>query len=442
MPESLTRSDCAALDAADPLRELRALFTLPHGINYLDGNSLGVMPAAAPARAAAVVQQEWGEGLIRSWNTAGWITLPQRVGDKIARLIGARPGEVVAADSTSVNLYKVLAAAIDIAKRRPDAAGRRVILSERSNFPTDLYIAQSLARQHGFELELASGEQIAARLDERVAVLMLTQVNYRTGAIHDMAALSAQAHRVGALALWDLAHSAGAIPVDLRGGDADFVDWEASESADFAVGCGYKYLNGGPGAPAFVWVHPRHVAQFEQPLSGWMGHASPFTFDTGYRPAEGVSRYLCGTPSVVGLSVLECGVDTLLAAEPLGGMAAIRHKSLALSELFMAQVAARCEGLGLRSVSPADPARRGSQVSLACEGASGYAVMQALIERGVIGDFRAGDGTPAEPDLLRFGFTPLYTRFVDVFDAVTALTEILGQGTWREARFNQKAAVT
>ncbi|MFO1338689.1 MAG: kynureninase [Burkholderiaceae bacterium] len=429
MPEALTRTDCAALDAADPLRALRALFTLPPGVNYLDGNSLGVMPAAAPARAAAVVQQEWGEGLIRSWNSAGWITLPQRVGDKIARLIGARPGEVVAADSTSVNLYKVLAAAVEIAKAaRP---GRRVILSERSNFPTDLYIAQSLARQHGFELELASGEQIAERLDERVAVLMLTQVNYRSGAIHDMAALTAQAHRAGALALWDLAHSAGAIPVDLHGADADF-----------AVGCGYKYLNGGPGAPAFVWVHPRHVARFEQPLSGWMGHASPFTFDTGYRPAEGVSRYLCGTPSVVGLSVLECGVDTLLAAEPLGGMAAIRRKSLALSELFLAQVAARGAGLGLRSVSPADPARRGSQVSLACEGASGYAVMQALIERGVIGDFRAGDGTPAEPDLLRFGFTPLYTRFVDVFDAVTALADILGQGIWREARFNQKAAVT
>jgi kynureninase len=440
----LSRADCAALDAADPLRELRALFTIPEGVNYLDGNSLGVMPAAAPARAAQVVQQEWGEGLIRSWNSAGWITLPQRVGDKIGRLVGARPGELVVADSTSVNLFKALSAAIAIA--REDRPGRRVILSERSNFPTDLYIAQSLARQHGFELELAASDQIAARLDDRVAVLMLTQVNYRTGAVHDMAALTAQAHRVGALALWDLAHSAGAIPVDLNGADADL-----------AVGCGYKYLNGGPGAPAFVWVHPRHAGRFWQPLSGWMGHASPFTFDTAYRPAEGVSRYLCGTPSVIGLSVLECGVDTVLAAEPLGGMAALREKSLALTDLFLAQVEARCAGHGLRSVTPADRQRRGSQVSLACPGVSGYAVMQALIERGVIGDFRAGDGAgvdPAlpgepnpgplvhEPDLLRFGFTPLYTRFVDVFDAVTVLAEILATEQWRQARFNQKAAVT
>jgi kynureninase len=411
------------------LRELRALFTIPEGVNYLDGNSLGVMPAAAPARAAQVVQQEWGEGLIRSWNTAGWITLPQRVGDKIGRLVGAKPGELVVADSTSVNLFKVLSAAIAIAKE--DKPGRKVILSERSNFPTDLYIAQSVAKQHGFELELATGEQIAARLNERVAVLMLTQVNYRTGAVHDMAALTAQAHRVGALALWDLCHSAGAIPVDLNGVDADF-----------AVGCGYKYLNGGPGAPAFAWVHPRHANRFWQPLSGWMGHASPFTFDTDYRPAEGVSRYLCGTPSVIGLSVLECGVDTLLAAEPIGGMAALREKSLALTDLFLAQVDTRCAGHGLRSVTPADRRLRGSQVSLACPAVSGYAVMQALIERGVIGDFRAGDGSDAEPDLLRFGFTPLYTRYVDVFDAVTALAEILSTEQWREARFNQKAAVT
>jgi len=429
MTEALTRPDCAALDAADPLRSLRALFTLPDGVNYLDGNSLGVLPAAVPARAAQVVQQEWGEGLIRSWNTAGWITLPQRVGDKIGRLVGAKPGELVTADSTSINLYKVLSAAIEIAKQ--DHPGRKVILSERSNFPTDLYIAQSLARQHGFELELATGDQIAARLDERVAVLMLTQVNYRTGAIHDMVALTAQAHAKGALALWDLCHSAGALPVDLNGANADF-----------AIGCGYKYLNGGPGAPAFVWAHPRHASRFWQPLSGWMGHASPFTFDTDYRPAEGVSRYLCGTPSVIGLSVLECGVDTLLAAEPMGGMAALREKSLALTDLFLAQVEVRCAGHGLRSVTPADRQRRGSQVSLACPGVSGYAVMQALIERGVIGDFRAGDGSDAEPDLLRFGFTPLYTRYVDVHDAVTALAEILSGGEWREARFNQKAAVT
>lgn len=426
----LTRDDCAALDAADPLAPLRDQFTVPPGVNYLDGNSLGVMPAAAPARALAVVQQEWGEGLIRSWNTAGWITLPQRVGDKIARLVGAAPGEVVVADSTSVNLFKVLSAALTLARRQDP--GRRVILSERSNFPTDLYIAQSLAAQHGAELELVAGDQIAARLDERVAVLMLTQVNYRTGAVHDMAALTARAHAVGALTVWDLAHSAGAIPVDLNGADADF-----------AIGCGYKYLNGGPGAPAFVWAHARHAAHVEQPLSGWMGHASPFTFDTAYRPAAGMSRYLCGTPSVIGMSVLECGVDTLLAAEPLGGMAALRAKSLALTDLFLAQVAARCAAHGLRSVTPAGHAHRGSQVSLACpEALDGYAVMQALIEQGVIGDFRAGDGTAAEPHLLRFGFTPLYTRFVDVHDAVTVLAGVLDTAAWRAPRFQHKAAVT
>ena len=428
MTTPLTRADCAALDAADPLAPLRHQFALPEGVIYLDGNSLGVLPKATPARVAEVVQQEWGVGLIRSWNTAGWIDLPARIGDKIARLVGAGPGELVAADSTSINLFKVLSAAIAIA--REDHPGRRVILSERSNFPTDLYIAQSLARQHGMELVLAASDEIAARITNDVAVLMITQVNYRTGLLHDMVALTAKAHAVGALAVWDLAHSAGAVPVDLTGADADF-----------AVGCGYKYLNGGPGSPAFVWANPRHASRFWQPLSGWMGHAAPFRFDTDYRPAEGISRYLCGTPSAVAMSALECGVDTLLAAESLGGMPALRAKSLALSGLFLAQVQERCAAHGLPSVSPAEAWRRGSQVSLACPG-SGYAVMQALIARGVIGDFRAGDGSPQEPDLLRFGFTPLYTRFVDVFDAVTALSAVMDSGEWQEARFNQKAAVT
>ena len=424
----LTRTDCLALDAADPLAPLRAQFTLPEGVIYLDGNSLGVLPESTPARVAEVVQQEWGQGLIRSWNSAGWITLPQRVGDKIARLVGAAPGELVVADSTSVNLFKVLSAALRIAQA--DAPQRRVIVSERSNFPTDLYIAQSLAAQHGMTLELLAAEDIPARLRDDVAVLMLTQVNYRSGRLWDMAALTTQAHAAGVLALWDLAHSAGAVPVDLNGAQADF-----------AIGCGYKYLNGGPGAPAFVWAHPRHADRFWQPLSGWMGHASPFTFDTQYQPAPGVARYLCGTPSVIGMSALECGVDTLLAAEPLGGMAALRAKSLQLSRLFMQQVAQRCVAHDLPLATPEADAQRGSQVSLA-RSEGGYAVMAALIARGVIGDFRAGDGSAAEPDLLRFGFTPLYTRFVDVFDAVTALAEVLDSGEWREARFNQKAAVT
>ncbi len=329
-----TRDDALALDAADPLAPLREQFALPPGVIYLDGNSLGPLPKAAAARVQQVVHDEWGRDLIRSWNTAGWITLPQRVGDKIARLVGAGPGELVVADSTSVNLFKVLSVALEMA--RAAAPARRVILSERSNFPTDLYIAESLAREQGCELVLAEADELPARLGADVAVLMLTHVNYRTGRLHDMAALTRAAHDAGALAIWDLAHSAGAVPVDLRGA-----------GADFAIGCGYKYLNGGPGAPAFVWVHPRHTERDRQPLSGWMGHAAPFAFTTGYQPAAGIARYLCGTPPVLSLAALECGVDTVLAAEPLGGMAALRAKSLALTRAFAALAETRCAGHGL-----------------------------------------------------------------------------------------------
>jgi kynureninase len=428
LPPTLTRADCLALDAADPLGALREQFDLPADLIYLDGNSLGVMPKAAPGRVDAVVRQEWGQGLIRSWNSAGWIDLPQRLGNKIARLVGAGPDELLVADATSLNLYKVLSAAISITQA--DAPERKVILSERSNFPTDLYIAQSLAAQHGMTLELIDIDDLATRLRDGVAVLMLTQVNYRTGRLLDMNAITAAAHAAGVVAIWDLAHSAGAVPVDLT-----------AANADFAVGCGYKYLNGGPGAPAFVWAHPRHADRFWQPLSGWLGHAAPFQFDTAYRPAPGIARYLCGTPPVISLAALECGLDTVLAAEPLGGMPALRRKSLALSQLFLDQVQHRLVGHSLPSVTPADASQRGSQVSLACV-QGGYAVMQALIARGVIGDFRAGDGTSEQPDLLRFGFTPLYTRFVDVHDAVSALVEIMDSGQWREARFNQQAAVT
>ena len=415
----MTRDDALALDAADPLAPRRDQFALPDGVIYLDGNSLGVLPKATAARVQQVVTQEWGRDLIRSWNTAGWITLPQRVGDKIARLVGARAGELVVADSTSVNLFKVLSAALSIAQE--ESAQRRVILSERSNFPTDLYIAEAMARERGFELVLADADEIPARLDHRVAVLMLTHVNYRSGRMHDMAALTHAAHEAGALALWDLAHSAGAVPVDLH-----------AARADFAVGCGYKYLNGGPGAPAFVWVHPDHADRFWQPLAGWMGHASPFEFTPGYRPAAGISRYLAGTPPVLSLAALECGVDTVLAAEAHGGMAALRAKSLALTRLFAELVEARCPQLA--RVSPRDDALRGSQVCFA-HPEIGYPVMQALIARGVIGDFRA-------PDILRFGFTPLYLRFVDVFDAAGHLQQVLASGEWRRPEFNQRAAVT
>jgi kynureninase len=419
----MTRDDCGALDASDPLAPLRDLFALPEGKIYLDGNSLGVLPRATPARVAEVVQREWGEHLIESWNSAGWIDLPQRVGDKIARLVGADASELVVADSTSVNLFKVLSAGATIAQA--NAPQRRVIVSERDNFPTDLYIAETLARDRGFDLVLVDApEQLAPRLAlGDVAILMLTQVNYRTGRLHDMAALTAAAHAGGALAVWDLAHSAGALPVALKRDDADF-----------AIGCGYKYLNGGPGAPAFVWVHPRHAERFRQPLSGWMGHAAPFAFTPAYEPAAGIARYLCGTPPVIQIAALECGIDTLLAAEPLGGMSALRRKSLALTDLFMQLVAERCAGHDLVAVTPREHALRGSQVSFSRQG-GGYAIVQALIARGVVGDFRA-------PDILRFGFTPLYLRFIDVWDAVEHLRQVLASGEWKQERFNKKAAVT
>ena len=429
----MTLHDCRALDAQDPLAALRAQFTLPDGLIYLDGNSLGALPAATAARVARALEVEWGQGLIGSWNSAGWFDLPQRLGDKVARLIGAAPGEVVCCDGTSVNLYKVLSAALAAAQ----AGDRCEVLSERSNFPTDLYIAQALCRERGCTLRLVDApEEIPAALGPQTAVLMLTHVNYRTGVLHDMAALTQAAHDAGALTVWDLAHSAGAVPVALN-----------AAHADFAIGCGYKYLNGGPGAPAFVWVHTRHAGQFEQPLSGWWGHAAPFDFTPGYRPAPGVARYLCGTQPVLAQVALDCGLDTLLAAEPLGGMAALRAKSLALTDLFIALVEERCPGR-FTLVTPRDHARRGSQVCLAlADGDAGaYAIVQALIARHVVGDFRAadptGNGQPGDRAILRFGFTPLYLRYADVWNAVEQLVQVLESREYERAEFNRKRAVT
>jgi kynureninase len=442
-----TLQECRALDAQDPLRELRDLFTLPEGVIYLDGNSLGALPKATPARVAQAITEEWGQGLIRSWNSAGWFSLPQRLGDKIAQLVGAKAGEVVATDSTSINLYKVLSAALRMAARTTPK--RTVVVSERSNFPTDLYIAESLCKERSCTLRLVDPEEIEAALNDEVAALMLTHVNYRTGAMHDMTRLTAAAHRSGALAVWDLAHSAGAVPVDLHAADADF-----------AIGCGYKYLNGGPGAPAFVWVHPRHTDRVEQPLAGWWSHAAPFEFASGYRPAPGIARYLCGTQSILAMVALECGLDTLLAAAPKGGMAALRRKSLALTDLFIGLVEERCAGHGLGLETPRPHDRRGSQVCLtlpSIQGAAGsaaYPIVQALIARGVIGDYRAGDpslraaqgglssGQEGCHDILRLGFTPLYIGFEDVWQAVEHLRQVLETGEWRRPEFTWKQAVT
>ena len=429
-----TRDACAALDRTDPLAAMRAHFAIETadaaGLIYLDGNSLGMLPRRTAARVRQVVEDEWGRDLISSWNTAGWFTLSQRIADKIAPLVGVGTGEIAVADSTSVNLYKALSAAMWIATADSTS---RILLSERTNFPTDLYVADAVARENGFSLRLVDADDVGAAMVEGPAIVMLTHVNYRTGRRHDMLEFTRAAHAAGALAVWDLAHSAGALPVALYG------DGSSSSAADFAVGCGYKYLNGGPGAPAFIWAHPRHTRRMDaegwrQPLAGWFGHAAPFEFESNYRPAPGIARFLCGTPPVVSLAALECGVDTLLAADTAGGMAAIRDKSVALTNLFIELVERRCAGHRLSVVTPREPDQRGSQVSLShAEGA--YAMIQALIARRVVGDFRA-------PDILRFGFTPLYTRFVDVWDTVDRLAHVLESGEWRDDRFHIRAAVT
>lgn len=416
---AMTREQCLALDQEDPLRHLRDQFALPAGVIYLDGNSLGARPRSAAARAAEVVSEEWGTGLIRSWNTAGWFELPQRLGNMLAPLVGAGEDEVVVTDTTSANLFKVLAAALRVQQTRDPK--RKVIVSEASNFPTDLYIAQGLADllQQGYSLRLVNApEEIDAAVDADTAVLMLTHVNYKTGEMLDMASVTEMAHARGALTVWDLAHSAGAVPVALK-----------ASGADYAVGCTYKYLNGGPGSPAFLWVAPSLRDAFWQPLSGWWGHAAPFAMEPGYRPREGVARFLCGTQPIASLAMVECGLDIYAQTD----MAALRAKSLMLTDLFIALVETRCAAHPLELVTPRAHARRGSHVSFAHP--DGFAVVQALIERGVIGDYR-------EPRIARFGFTPLYTSFTEVWDAVEILRDVLDSGTYKAERHQTRGLVT
>ncbi|QKG71067.1 kynureninase [Erythrobacter mangrovi] len=403
------------LDAGDPLARYRERFDLPEGVVYLDGNSLGALPSATPQRLAEVMRGEWGEGLIRSWNSADWIDLPHRVGAKIAPLIGASAGEVIACDSTSVNLFKLIAAALALQKQRGHP-GRKTILSEPGNFPTDLYMIEGLERQGLALRRLAARDTMADAIDDDVALLMLTHVHYKTGAIFDMAALTAAAHAKGALVLWDLSHSGGALPVHLN-----------SCNADFAVGCGYKYLNGGPGAPAYLFVADRLQQAVDQPLTGWMGHAAPFAFSDDYTAAPGIGRMLCGTPPILGLSALEVGVD--LIAEI--GVGRLYAKSQQLSEFFRQCLSEL--GIELELVSPTKPAHRGSQLSF--RHPEGYAICQALIARGVIGDFR-------DPDILRFGFAPAYLRFEDMAEAARHLSEVLASDEWQREEFRDRAAVT
>ncbi|EZP67641.1 kynureninase [Pseudomonas sivasensis] len=414
-----TRSHCQTLDAQDPLAPLRNQFSLPEGVIYLDGNSLGARPVASLARAQQVIAEEWGNGLIRSWNSAGWADLSQRLGNRLAPLIGARDGEVVITDTTSINLFKVLSAALTVQRQR--AAERKVIVSEASNFPTDLYIAEGLAEllQQGYSLRLVnSPDELPQAIDADVAVVLLTHVNYKTGYMYDMQALTALSHECGALSIWDLAHSAGAVPIDLH-----------NAGADYAIGCTYKYLNGGPGSQAFVWVNPALVDLVRQPLSGWFGHTRQFAMEANYAPSAGIARYLCGTQPITSLAMVECG----LAIFEQTDMASLRTKSLALTDLFIELVEARCAAHGLVLITPREHARRGSHVSF--EHPEGYAVIQALIARGVIGDYR-------EPRIMRFGFTPLYTSFTEVWDAVEILGEILDENTWDQPQFKVRHSVT
>jgi kynureninase len=411
LPEHLV-AEAARLDAADPLAVRRALFDLPEGVVYLDGNSLGPVTRSARERVGRLVAEEWGRDLVSGWNLHGWIDLPARVGARIGILVGAEPGTVLAADSTTVNVFKLVAAALALV---PD---RRVILTDSGNFPTDVYAADGLARLigRGHAVRVVAPEAVEGAIDDTVALVMLTEVDYRTGRLHDMAAITAAAHAAGALTLWDLAHSAGALPVDLAG-----------TGADLAVGCGYKYLNGGPGAPAFLYVAPRHQERIDAPMAGWMGHEAPFAFDLEYHPAPGIDRLRVGTPPILSLAALDGALDAFDGID----MAAVRAKSVALCDLFVAAVEATCPDLVL--ASPRDGRRRGSQVSF--RHPEGYAVMQALIARGVIGDFRA-------PDIIRFGFTPLTLRHADALEAAAVLATVLRDALHDDPRYRARAKVT
>ncbi|WP_394805272.1 kynureninase [Kordiimonas aquimaris] len=402
------------MDAADPLRCKRAEFHVPEGVIYLDGNSLGLLPVSVKDRVAETVENEWGNSLIRAWNSHSWMDLPEKVGAKIAKLIGAEEGTVVSVDTTSLNVAKAVSAAMAL---NPE---RKVILTDNGNFPTDIYMAQGIADlvDKGHEVRIVNPQDVYEALDETIAVMMITQVDYRTGRRHNMKQLTERAHAVGAITVWDLAHSAGAFEVDLT-----------SCNVDLAVGCTYKYFNGGPGAPAFIYVAPRHQDNIKPILSGWIGHKAPFAFELGYQPAEGIKRMNVGTPPVIALSALDAALDVWVDVD----MSEVRMKSVALSELFIAEVESRCTQFGLTLASPRDADSRGSQVSFRCP--DGYAVMQALIAEGIIGDFRA-------PDIIRFGFTPLYLGYEDVLNATKKLEEILRSEVWREPAFMKREKVT
>lgn len=414
----LSYCDCERMDAQDPLRHFRQEFDLPEDTIYLNGNSLGAMPVAALSRARHTVTEQWGKDLIRSWNKHGWFQMAQTLGDRLAPLVGAEAGEVVLTDSTGINLFKVLAAALRLQLER--VPERRKIVMEGSNFPTDNYTAQGLiellGQQH--EIVFAEEEGIAAAIDDSVAVVCLTQVHYKTGRVLDMASITAKARDCGALTVWDLCHSAGAMPVDLNGC-----------SADFAVGCTYKYLNCGPGSPGFIFAARRHHGHARQPLTGWWGHAAPFAFERDYRPAEDIRQMLSGTQPIVSLAICEAGLDIAERAD----LARVQQKSRELGDLFIRLLEEQCGEFGFEVISPRDATMRGSQVAVAHT--EGYAIMQALIARNIVGDFRA-------PDVMRFGFSALYVSYLDVWNTVTALRHIMSDKLWQNPEYRERHAVT
>jgi kynureninase len=404
-----------SLDAADPLAHCRARFVLPAGVVYLDGNSLGALSRPVPERLRRAIEVEWGQGLIRSWNDADWYPAPERVATKIAPLIGAAADQVIVADSTTVNLFKVLTAAMEA------SPGRRVVLCERDNFPTDSYLAHEAAKRYGRTVRTVDQDSIETAITEAgddLCVVTLTHVHYRTGRLYDLPRITALVHAQGGRIVWDLAHSAGAVPVALD-----------EARADYAVGCGYKYLNGGPGAPAFAYVRRDHLSAFTTPLVGWHGHAAPFDFSPEWRPHPGIERLLVGTAPMLSLLALDAALDAFEGVS----MTRLREKSLSLTRLFIAGYDALLARHGLGLATPREDVHRGSQVALTHP--EGYAIMQALIERGVIGDFRA-------PDILRFGFAPLYVTHADVARAVETLDAIMAEGAWRAPRYAARKAVT
>lgn len=410
----ISLDDITRMDGDDQFASFRGRFDIPEGVTYLDGNSLGCLPKATRERVNDVVAREWGQDLIRSWNTNDWINAPTRIGDKIARLVGADAGEIITGDSTSINVFKCLSACLQLNTER------YTLMTETGNFPTDAYMIEGLAAiaPDHIKSKQVDPDAVIDSLDDTIAALLLTHTHYKTGRIRDMRAVTAAAHAKGVPVIWDLSHSCGAMPVDLNGC-----------KADFAVGCGYKYLNGGPGAPAFTFVAKRHQEKVFPALSGWLGHKQPFAFDDTYTPGPGIHRFQCGTPGIIGCAALEAGVDLMLEAD----MDALRQKSSALGDLFIQLVEQRCGEFGFEPACPLEAQHRGSQVSF--RHPDGYAIMQALIARGVIGDFRA-------PDILRFGFAPLYISHADVWNAVDILRDVMTSNEWDQARFKQKAAVT